>query len=80
MLRDTILILDLEKEELYIALHQVSYEKNELRFNLKQNEELLKEKEARVDYEKHGRKRLGDFLNGEGLKLGQRNQELRDSQ
>lgn len=48
-LRSIILGLVLEKEELQTIIYKFSYERNEMKFNLKKKEELLKEKDTKTD-------------------------------
>lgn len=50
-----------------------------LEFNLNQKEESLGKSEETVEDERWKRKRVGDFLSGEGFDLVHQNQELKEA-
>lgn len=77
-----LVISKLEKEngELHLMLSRVTHERNELKFNLKYREKLLKESEEMAEDERINWKRVGEFLEGVGLNLNQRNKDLRETQ
>lgn len=71
--------LEKENEELHLKLHQVTFERNKLRFDLIHKENQHGESRETATEERRKQKRVGDCLIGACLELGQRDQELRDS-
>lgn len=75
-LKATITQLELEKEELEHNLYHVSYEKNELKFNLNQKEKQLYKGEEKAEFERSKRQRTLGGLFGARFNLDSLYQQL----